>query len=106
MLSNYTSFLFARPSFLEGAARLFDIGGSLNEYNSSPTPREADRIALAADWMSVGDALTSAMTEASPEFWGRYETFYVQQPRLRLRSVRRYRLQGSDDAQKALTSAK
>lgn len=106
MLSNYTGFLFARPSFLEGIGRLFDIGGTLNEYNTSPTPQEADRIALTADWMSVGDALTSAMAATAPEYWARIETFYVDQPKVRLRSVRRHRLQGSDGAQKALTSAK
>ncbi len=42
-------FLSARPSLLEGIARLFDFGGTLNEYNKSLTPTQADSMALCAD---------------------------------------------------------
>ncbi|MCX8513821.1 MAG: hypothetical protein ORN26_02240 [Candidatus Pacebacteria bacterium] len=41
--------LYARPSFLEGAASLFDIAGALNVYNRSETDEEADVKALAND---------------------------------------------------------
>ena len=37
-----TDYLYARPSFLEGVARNIDLFGSLNEYNKSVTPEEAD----------------------------------------------------------------
>jgi hypothetical protein len=46
-------FLYARPSFLEGLARIFDFGGTLNEYNQSLTPKQADFLALRADWLTI-----------------------------------------------------
>ena len=46
----YPSFyLFARPSFLEGIARIFDFSGTLNEYNQTPTNQIADELALLSD---------------------------------------------------------
>ena len=53
-------FLFARPSFLEGWARVFDVGDTLTEYNRSLTPEQADYLAMRADWMAVGDDLRAA----------------------------------------------
>ena len=56
--------IYARPSFLEGMARIFDIGGTLNEYDFSHYRREraaskngakADMEALRSDWQAVGD---------------------------------------------------
>jgi hypothetical protein len=47
--------LFAEPSFLEGVARLVDLGATLNVYNESGTPAEADQQALLSDWMTVGE---------------------------------------------------
>lgn len=41
-------YLFARPSFLEGVARVLDFRGTLNEYNVVPGA-EADRLAFEAD---------------------------------------------------------
>jgi len=46
--TSYT--LGARPSFWEGIARLWDFGGTLNEYNRALTPEQADFLALRADW--------------------------------------------------------
>jgi hypothetical protein len=66
-MSDYTSFLFARPSFLEGVARLLDVGGTLNEYNTSPNGRLADYNALRMDWKAVGDALRQAMAQYEVE---------------------------------------
>jgi hypothetical protein len=60
---NRSGILFARPSFLEGIGRLFDFGGTLNQYNDSSTPQEADIKALRADWEAVGDALRTALME-------------------------------------------
>ena len=54
-------FLFARPSFLEGAARLFDFGNALSTYNYSRNPRLADDRAIREDWLVVAEDLTHAM---------------------------------------------
>ena len=51
---NYTFYLFAKPSFIEGYGRLFDVGGSLNSYNESTTAEEADLTALRTDWKAIG----------------------------------------------------
>jgi hypothetical protein len=50
-----TTFLFARPSFLEGLARSIDLGATLDEYNQSVTPEQADLIAIRNDWEMVGE---------------------------------------------------
>ena len=49
-----SDFLFARPSFLEGIARLADVGGTLNEYNTSRSGADADARALQGDWRAIG----------------------------------------------------
>lgn len=54
------TYLYARPSFLEGSARAFDIGGKLNEYNRSVDGRQADFIALWLDWHLVGTDFKAA----------------------------------------------
>lgn len=54
-MGNLSSFLFARPSFLEGAGRLVDFGGFLSEYNYSANEKEADSLALWADWTAAGN---------------------------------------------------
>ena len=59
--------LFARPSFVEGVARILDLGSTLNVYNRNATPEEADFEALASDWFSVGDELVSAMQTTGHE---------------------------------------
>ena len=56
----YSDFLYARPSFLEGMARVMDIGDTLNEYNASDDP---DTIALLMDWLAVGQAMRQAIGE-------------------------------------------
>lgn len=53
--------LFARPSFWEGVARVLDLGGTLNIYNESKTPEEADRTALQSDFAMVGKDINKAM---------------------------------------------
>jgi hypothetical protein len=62
-VNNLTEFLYARPSFIEGVARLIDFGGTLQEYNSALTSEQADYFALASDWRVVGDDLRKAMKE-------------------------------------------
>ncbi len=56
-----TFMLFARPSFLEGMARIVDLGGTLQVYNESKTAEEADAKALLSDWLSVGDDLRDSI---------------------------------------------
>ena len=41
-------FLCARPSFVEGMARILDFGGNLDQYNQSITPAQADYSRCAA----------------------------------------------------------
>ena len=56
--------IYARPSFLEGIARIFDFGGTLNTYylvSSDEDPREVDARAIASDWQAVGRDLASAI---------------------------------------------
>ena len=54
-------FLFARPSALEGAARLFDFANALGTYNYSPSEQDADARGLREDWRAVGEDLAAAM---------------------------------------------
>jgi hypothetical protein len=56
-----TDFLFARPSFLEGVARVIDLGSTLQVYNTSDTPEQADRRALSEDFAAVGDDMREAI---------------------------------------------
>lgn len=67
----YTDTFIARPSFLSGVARLFDFGGLLNSYRTVATDpaaaREADALALYADWRSVGADLRTAMDRFKAE---------------------------------------
>ena len=44
-----SDFLFARPNFLSGVARIFDFSGSLNQYNGIPSPEAADNLAERMD---------------------------------------------------------
>lgn len=60
---NSSTFLFAEPSFTEGIARVVDLGGALNVYNSSASPEEADWLAIFADWRAVGEDLNDRMVE-------------------------------------------
>ncbi|MDO8720739.1 MAG: hypothetical protein Q7J31_00700 [Syntrophales bacterium] len=54
-------FLFARPSFIGGAARLFDFTGTLNTYNISATGEIADARAFQEDWKAIGDDMRAAL---------------------------------------------
>jgi hypothetical protein len=66
-MGQFSFFLFARPSFVEGAARVLDIGDTLNHYNTSPTEADADYNALFADWCAVGSDLGAAMGRIAGE---------------------------------------
>lgn len=66
--------LFARPSFLEGMGRLVDFGNSLNLYNVSDSPEDADWEALLSDWEIVGDDIRRALAELEEKRACRKET--------------------------------
>jgi len=59
--------LYARPSFVEGAARLVDFGNTLSEYNTSPSGGYADRIALHSDLVAIGRDMEKALEKAAAE---------------------------------------
>jgi hypothetical protein len=63
IMGDYSSILFARPSFAEGAARILDFGGTLTEFNRSPSGEAADGHALWADWMTIGRDIESAINQ-------------------------------------------
>lgn len=60
-MTHFTDALYAVPSFLDGAARIFDFSGSMTDYNTSETPSEADCDALRRDWLAVNADLMAAI---------------------------------------------
>ena len=63
-MNQYTTYLFAQPSFLEGMARSLDLSNTLNQYNRSSTEVQADYLALLSDWQVVGMELQSALVNS------------------------------------------
>jgi hypothetical protein len=61
IMGSFTHLLYARPSFLEGVARLLDWGGTLNEYNRPLAPEDADLVALRSDWEALGQDYRTAL---------------------------------------------
>ena len=66
-----TGFLFATPSFVSGLARVFDLFGQFDVYNTSETPDIADSKAIYCDFKIVGQDLRHAV-----------EVVYHQEPEL------------------------
>lgn len=66
-MDRYSYFLGARPSFLEGIARLMDFGNSPNEYKSYSSGAEADYAAIARDWAMIGLDFRNAIAEFEAE---------------------------------------
>ena len=62
-----STFLYARPSFVEGISRTVDLSGSLNEYNRSLNGEQADLLALFADWRLIGMDLQRAMLQVGAQ---------------------------------------
>lgn len=59
----------ARPSFLTGIARTWDLCGVFRRRRFVPveSPQEADVRAIASDWRAVGSHLRSAMNQYEAE---------------------------------------
>lgn len=60
-----TDFLFNSPTFLGGVATVLDIFGMLPAYNSSETPKEADRRAHYADVLTLRKDMEVALAGVS-----------------------------------------
>ena len=60
-MNNKSTFLFARPSFIGGVARVMDLGTTLQIYNESKTEEEADTKAIKKDWETVGEDISNAI---------------------------------------------
>jgi len=65
-MGHYSFFLFARPSFFEGTARVLDFGDTLSDYNRAENGDQADAIALWCDWTAVGQHLMKAIHMDDP----------------------------------------
>lgn len=60
-MSDKSTFLFARPSFIEGLARVMDLGSTMQIYNNSKSEKEADIKALKKDWEAVGEDILNVV---------------------------------------------
>ena len=60
---NHTDFLFTTPTYLTGAATIFNLSGNFYEYNSCETGEEADTIAIANDFNIAGDDLKKSISK-------------------------------------------
>jgi hypothetical protein len=59
-MGQFSSNLFAEPSFLEGMARVLDLGNTLNEYNRCLSGELTDYYAILGDWRAVGNEIQQA----------------------------------------------
>ncbi len=75
----HSDFLYARPSFLSGLARLLDIFGTFDQYNRSRDGRIADARALYCDWHVVGWDLLDACELETTELKNRQKNQRPQQ---------------------------
>ena len=66
-MKRYSYRLGARPSFLEGIARLMDFGNTLDDYKSYSSGAEADRAAIARDWAMIGLDFRNVVAEFEAE---------------------------------------
>jgi hypothetical protein len=66
-MDSLTTFLYAKPTFIDGIARILDFGSTLQEYNSCFFDEQADNIAMKLDWAMVGEDFRHAMRLISEE---------------------------------------
>ncbi len=67
-MGDYTDFLFARPSFIEGMARVLDLGSTLQQYNNSLDGKQADSIAANADMRAIAEDMWRAIGLTADEY--------------------------------------
>lgn len=68
MADEYLSFyLFAKPSFAAGIARILDFNHFINEYNNSPDADTADFLAITSDWLAIGSDMQETLTRFAKE---------------------------------------
>lgn len=60
-----TDFLFTTPTYLTGAATIFNIAGNFYEYNESSSDEEADYKAISNDFNIIGNDLKNAIIEVT-----------------------------------------
>lgn len=56
-----SDYLVAKPSILEGIARIMDLGGTMQVCNDSSNPDSADYLAFYQDFVQVGNDMRSAI---------------------------------------------
>ncbi len=61
------NYLFIKPSFLNGIARVFDLFGNLTEYNISENGEEADMKALLKDGQAIREDMSAAFQQFEAE---------------------------------------
>ena len=66
------SIVYPRPSFLTGAARVFDLGGVLTEFQLARTPAQSDLLALQSDWEAVGRDLLAGIAAVDQDVHERH----------------------------------
>jgi len=65
-MGDFSTFLFARPSFSEGMGRILDFGNTLTEYNRSESEQQADMIACWMEWEAIANDFRQQLeTEAN-----------------------------------------
>jgi hypothetical protein len=62
-----SDFLFSTPSIIEGVGRIFDFSGSMQAYNESATPEQADALAIFNDFKAVGLDIRNAAEQLERE---------------------------------------
>jgi hypothetical protein len=62
-----TDYLTPAPSFLMGAATIFNLAGNFQRFNMSDTDVQADLTALCQDFGIVGQDVLNALEEAHDE---------------------------------------
>jgi hypothetical protein len=64
---SFSDYLYTRPSWLSGIARLFDFWGLYDSYGASRTGNIADTKALYSDWRTVGHDLKGSLDRHAKE---------------------------------------
>lgn len=64
---NLTFYLLAKPSFIEGASRVLDLGATLQSYNGSESGERADYTALLNDWIMTGNDIRNSLKKHERE---------------------------------------